>query len=92
MSTKSLQQENPSMNKQSTFQRTLQALLISGISVFAVLPSHAAEPARVTADNYVRAESDFQMKGYIEKLDNFGKFYHNREPYDQPFQGANELK
>ncbi|QQO52480.1 MAG: DUF1254 domain-containing protein [Thiohalocapsa sp. PB-PSB1] len=70
------------MNTPSALERTLQALLISGISVFAVLPSHAAEPARVTADNYVRAESDFQMRGYVEKLDCFGKLYHSRKPYD----------
>jgi hypothetical protein len=36
----------------------------------------------VTAHNYVRAETDFQMKGYIEKLDCFGKLHHNRKPYD----------
>ena len=70
------------MKTPSALERALQALLISGIAVFAVLPSHAADPARVTADNYVRAESDFQMQGYIEKLDCFGKFHHNRAPYD----------
>jgi hypothetical protein len=37
---------------------------------------------KVTAHNYVRAESDFQMRGYIEKLDCFGKFIHSRQPYD----------
>jgi len=36
----------------------------------------------VTAHNYVRAESDFQMKGYKEKFDCFGKFVHVRAPYD----------
>ena len=67
---------------QSDLQRTLQALFITGISIFALSPALAANPAQVTAGNYVRAESDFQMKGYIEKLDCFGKFTHSRKPYD----------
>ncbi|MDH3770477.1 MAG: DUF1214 domain-containing protein, partial [Nitrospirota bacterium] len=70
------------MKTTSKFQRTLQALLITGISIFAFAPAHAADPVQVTADNYVRAESDFQMKGYIDKLDCFGKFTHSRKPYD----------
>ena len=37
---------------------------------------------QVTADNYVRAETDFQMKGYIESFNCFGKFAHSRKPYD----------
>ena len=37
---------------------------------------------KVTAHNYVHAETDFQMKGYIENLDCFGKFTHSRKPYD----------
>jgi hypothetical protein len=36
----------------------------------------------VTPFNYVRAESDIQMRGYIETQDNFGKFHHSRQPYD----------
>ena len=70
------------MKTQLTFQRTLQALLISGISVFAVMSAYAADPVRVTANNYVRAESDVQMRGYIAKLDCFGKLHHSRKPYD----------
>jgi len=70
------------MKTQSIFQQTLQALLITGISIFALAPAFAQDPVLVTAENYVRAESDFQMKVYIEKLDCFGKFYHNRKPYD----------
>ena len=48
-------------------QRTLQALLITGISIFALAPAHAEDAVKVTAGNYVRAESDFQMKGYIDE-------------------------
>lgn len=63
-------------------QRTLTALLMTGISIFALAPALAEDAVKVTAGNYVRAESDFQMKGYIEKLDCFGKFTHSRKPYD----------
>jgi hypothetical protein len=44
-------------------------------------PNNAAP--KVTAHNYVRAESDLQMKLWIEKLDCFGKFHHNRKPYEE---------
>jgi hypothetical protein len=70
------------MKTQSILQRTLQALFITGISIVALAPAMAQEPVRVTADNYVRAESDFQMKGYIENFNCFGKFAHSRKPYD----------
>jgi hypothetical protein len=45
-------------------------------------PTPNDTPIKVTAQNYVRAETDFQMKGYIEKFDCFGKFAHFRQPYD----------
>jgi hypothetical protein len=70
------------MKTQSTLQQALQALLITGISIFAFAPALAEDPVQVTAENYVRAESDFQMKGYIENLNCFGKFTHSRKPYD----------
>jgi len=46
-------------------------------------PSEAttADAVKVTADNYVRAESDVQMKGYAEAMDAFGKFAVNRKHY-----------
>ena len=53
-----------------------------GIATFVSLPANAEDPVEVTAANYVRAESDFQMKGYIESFNCFGKFHHNRQPYD----------
>ena len=43
-------------------------MLITGISIFAFAPAHAENPVQVTADNYVRAESDFQMKAYVKNL------------------------
>jgi hypothetical protein len=70
------------MNTTSILKRTRHALVGAGIAIFALAPAFAEDPARVTAHNYVRAETDFQMKGYIEKLDCFGKFTHSREPYD----------
>jgi hypothetical protein len=63
-------------------QRILTALLITGISVFALAPAYAEDLVKVTADNYVRAESDVQMKGYAEAMDAFGKFAVNRAHYD----------
>jgi hypothetical protein len=65
----------------------MKTILIT-IQMFAALllgvagPAVAQDPVKVTADNYVRAESDFQMKGYINSFNNFGKFHHNRKPYD----------
>ncbi len=70
------------MKTQSTLQRTLRVMIAAGISISAVATAHAAEGPTVTAKNYVRAESDFQMRGYIESFKCFGKFHHNRKPYD----------
>jgi len=70
------------MKTQSTLQRTLKALFITGIAVFALASAHAADALKVTANNYVRAETDVQMKGYIESYKSFGKFSHFRKPYD----------
>ena len=70
------------MKKESLFSRSLGTLLIVGLSIFALAPAHAADAPKVTAFNYVRAESDIQMKGYIESFDILGKFHHNRQPYD----------
>ena len=63
-------------------QRTLQALFAAGISISALATAHAAEAPKVTANTYVRAESDIQMIGYVESYKNFGKFEHFRKPYD----------
>ena len=71
------------MKTQSTLQRTLKGLFITGVAVFTLASAHATEDlVQVTADNYVRAETDVQMKGYVETMDCFGKFNHNRTPYD----------
>jgi len=42
----------------------------------------AADSPEVTIRNYVRAETDLQMRTYVENMDAFGKFAHVREAYD----------
>ena len=42
----------------------------------------ATDAPEVTITNYVRAESDLQMRGYVEQMDCFGRFVHVRAPYD----------
>ncbi|MEK6250261.1 MAG: hypothetical protein N2C12_18905, partial [Planctomycetales bacterium] len=71
------------MKMKLSLQRALKALLITGIAVFTLASAHAAEAPKVTANNYVRAESDLQMKLWIKNLDCFGKFNHNRKPYEE---------
>ncbi len=63
--------------------RPLQALFAAGISISALTTAHAEEAPKVTANDYVRAESDLQMKLWIKKLDCFGKFNHMRKPYEE---------
>jgi len=70
------------MKMQSALQRTLQAFIITGILILALATAHAAEAPKVTANNYVRTETDVQMKGYIASYNSFGKFAHFRQPYD----------
>jgi hypothetical protein len=42
----------------------------------------AADAPEVTIRNYVRAETDLQMRTYVQNMDAFGKFAHVREAYD----------
>jgi len=56
--------------------------VLAAMVLLVVTTSLAEDAAKVTANNYVRAESDFQMKTYIEQMDNFGRLVHNRKPYD----------
>ena len=44
------------MKTQSILQRTLQALFITGISIFALAPALGQDLVQVTGDNYVRGE------------------------------------
>ena len=70
------------MNTTSILRRTRHALVVVSIAIHAFAPAHAADAPKVTAGNYVRAETDVQMKGYIESYNNFGKFHYDRKPYD----------
>ena len=42
----------------------------------------ADDAPEVTIQNYVRAETDLQMRTYVENMDALGKFAHVREAYD----------
>ncbi|MDH4026683.1 MAG: DUF1214 domain-containing protein [Desulfuromonadales bacterium] len=71
------------MRAQSRLKRSLQAFFLGTcLTIFALTSVYAEDAPSVTAHNYVRAESDFQMKGYIENYKCFGKFHHSRKPYD----------
>ena len=69
------------MKTTSKLHRTLQVLFITGFSIFALASAYATEAPKVNANNYVRAESDIQMTGYIESYKNFGKFEHFRKGF-----------
>lgn len=62
-------------------QSLATAVVIASLAVVAmgVEPTRAAETVNV--QNFVRAESDMQMKGYAAKAGGVGKFLHMREPY-----------
>jgi hypothetical protein len=62
--------------------RLTGALLIVLALSLSPTAQSAEESVKVTADNYVRAETDYQFKTYIDKVGCFGKFFHNRAPYD----------
>jgi hypothetical protein len=70
------------MKNKSISQQILQVLVVAGFSIFAMATSYAADALKVTGYNYVRAESELQMKGYIASYESFGKFAHFRKPYD----------
>ena len=56
----------------------MAAILLLGVTG----PALAQDPFQVTAHNYVRAETDFQMKEYVDKYGCFAKFHHSRDAYD----------
>jgi len=59
----------------------IRSILVTGFLLGGVSPLIAADPVEVTVLNFVRAESDVQMKGYAKKAEGIGKFLHMREPY-----------
>jgi len=50
------------MKMQSALHRTLQTLLITGISIFVLAPAFAADSVKVSAANYAHAESEDRKK------------------------------
>ena len=71
------------MKTQSSLQRILSVFFMVGFLIIFLTPAFAVDaPPKVTAENYVRAESDFQMSDYIKSFNCFGKFHHNRKAYD----------
>ena len=78
------------MNKQALHlkQSTTRLLapivtpIIAGLLLTSSFIVGAEDAPTVTADNYVRAETDFQMQGYLASIDIFGKFVHSAKPYD----------
>ena len=67
------------MRIQSTFAFAALIVAMATVPSVAVL---AADAPEVTIQNYVRAETDLQMRNYVENMDAFGKFAHVREAYD----------
>ena len=61
---------------------SIVAPVIAGLMLTASFFACAENAPVVTADNYVRAETDFQMQGYLASMDIFGKFVHSAKPYD----------
>ncbi|MCA9174372.1 MAG: DUF1214 domain-containing protein, partial [Planctomycetales bacterium] len=60
----------------------MKTTLLALFGVVAILPTCvSAETVTVTIKNYIRAESDVQIKGYAEKAGGIGRIFHMREPY-----------
>jgi len=51
------------------------------ILMFLMTSASAMAGEIVTAENFVRAQSDWQMKSYIDRFDAFGRLHHNRDKY-----------
>lgn len=73
------------MKTKSRLHQITSAVLIAVLLIFAITPANAQftptpadklDEVKVTPQNYVRAESDYQFKAYIDKWDCFGKFKH----------------
>ena len=60
----------------------IHRLIIASIAMGMAFNVLAGVPAEVTVKNYVRAETDLQMRTYVEKYGCFGKFVHVRDAYD----------
>ena len=66
--------------KKISYRTVLGALIGCAISMSVATSALAEDAVKVDIFNFVRAESDGQMKGYAEQ-GALGKFIHNRDPY-----------
>lgn len=70
----------------NTYPRLMKALLRSFLIMAAVIAvpiaTLAATTPEVTIHNYVRAETDLQMRTYVEQMNCFGQVAHVRNAYD----------
>lgn len=57
----------------------MREFVLSIVLLFVCVSAVAGEI--VTAQNFVRAQSDWQMKSYTDRLDAFGELHHNRDKY-----------
>ena len=80
--------EEPEPRKETSNVRIQTTIVFTALVVaMAILPGFpvlAADAPEVTVRNYVRAETDLQMRNYIESMDAFGKFAHVREATRPP--------
>jgi len=65
------------MRNQTTLAVTA---LIAAMAIFPGSSMMADDAPEVTIQNYVRAETDLQMRNYVENMDAFGQFAINRSP------------
>jgi hypothetical protein len=56
--------------------------LAAGMAIVPGSSVMADDTPEVTIQNYVRAETDLQMRNYVENMDAFGRFAHLREATD----------
>ena len=63
----------------TTRMSLLTTALIVATAIGPCFSVSAADAPEVTIQNYVRAETDLQMRNYVENMDAFGKFAHVRE-------------
>ncbi|HAJ92084.1 MAG TPA: hypothetical protein DCO71_05630 [Gammaproteobacteria bacterium] len=69
-------------NQSKLRQKKINRIFLSIIALIIIFPASVlADGVPVTVQNFIRAESDMQFKGYAEKAGGAGKFLHMREPY-----------
>jgi para-nitrobenzyl esterase len=62
-----------------TFRR-LMCAAIAGLALIALAPTASAEPEKVNALNFARAETDMYFARTVKQAGGLGKFYHLRVP------------